>query len=67
MHNRNRAVGRLRWIAIVIMLVVMFLVRFEREAKSPAKKKRVMPSCHGVDVVMHARARAVSAAAARHV
>ena len=25
MHNRNRAVGRLRWIAIVIMLVVMSL------------------------------------------
>ena len=46
MHNRNRAVGRLRWIAVVIMLVVMFLVRYyERgQSKSPAKKKRVM-SC----------------------
>ena len=42
MHNRNRAVGRLRWIAVVIMLVVMFLVRYyERgQSESPAKKKR---------------------------
>ena len=48
MHNRNRAVGRLRWIAIVIMLVVMFLgpcvlneTTTAKEAKKPSGEERV--------------------------